>query len=53
MPLIKRVQMWTLSKEFEADTLEDALKMAEKDESLDWQDYGDLETSYYLGESNG
>jgi len=43
---------WTLCKAFEAKSLEEALKIAEEDDSDDWQEFGDPETSFYLGEKN-
>lgn len=49
MTVIKKVQEWTLTKEFDASTLEDAVTMAAEDDSLDWSDRAnDLEITFYL-----
>ena len=53
MPRVEKITTWTLCKEFEASTLEAAIKLAETDASEDWEEYGDPETSYLLGQTNG
>ncbi len=50
---IQKVVQWTVCKEFEAESLEEALRLAEKDVSEDWEEYGDPETTYYLGAIDG
>ena len=52
MPKIEKHVSWTIFKEFEADSLEEAIELAKNDQEQDWEDT-DPEINYYVGKSNG
>lgn len=52
MTKIEKLETWSITKIFEADSLEEALAIAESDSSEDWQFVEDDSVTYYVGDEN-
>ena len=52
MTRIEKIASWSTFKEFEANSLEEAIEMAKSDEGEDWRYLEDDSATYYLGSSN-
>lgn len=52
MVKVEKLLTWSIWKEFEAETIEEAIALAKADESDDWQFVGDEQESFYISEAD-